>query len=328
MIDACTKRVPAFACQLLLMTCLLSLQLAACTSPTGAPSSGSKHHSLPTNNGPVSYSTSPNDVIMRIFHGGGNLGTLEISPEISIYGDGTYILGSGLYMQQGRLDSASLEQLLHTLIDTDGLLSLNQRQFYDLPDQNATLLQLVLNNKYYEFLYGQFGNLQESTQEMNEYHRLGNALTSIIQALKGPLQTYNSASSALLVHEDFSPDLTQAIPSWTLPDFTLAQAATYECGPIPPDETGPDADTGCLTFTIPHAALLLTAQQLQRVSSLLNGHPQEIFYEQGLYYMVAIRPLLPDESSSNTLAMFGSRELSYTAVPLHAGPIPSVAPAS
>ncbi len=32
--------------------------------------------------------------------------------------------------------------------------------------------------------------------------------------------------------------------------------------------------------------------------------------------MVAIRPLLPDESSSNTLAMFGSRELSYTAVPL------------
>ncbi len=322
MIDVCMRRVPAFACWLLIMACLLSLQLTACTSPAGTPSGSSKHHSLPTHNGLISYSTSLNDVIMRTFDGGGNPGTLEISPEISIYGDGTYILGPGLNMQQGRLDSASLEQLLHTLIDTDGLLSLNQRQFYDLPDQNATLLQLVLNNKYYEFLYGQFGNLQESAQEMNEYHRLGNALTSITQALEGPLQTYNSASTALLVHEDFSPDLTQAIPSWTLPDFTLAQAAAYECGPIPPDETGPDADTGCLTFTIPHAALLLTAQQLQGVSSLLNGHPQEIFYEQGLYYTVAIRPLLPDESSSNTLAMFGSRELNYTAVPLHAGPIP------
>ncbi len=91
------------ACWLFIMACLLSLQLTACTSPAGAPSSSSKHHSLPTNNGPISYSTGPNDVIMRTFHGGGNPGTLEISPEISIYGDGTYILGPGLYMQQGEL---------------------------------------------------------------------------------------------------------------------------------------------------------------------------------------------------------------------------------
>jgi len=328
MIDACTRGVPVFACRLLTMACLLSLQLTACSSPAVPPSSSSKHHSLPTNNGPISYSASSNDVILRTFYGGGNLGTLEISPEISIYGDGTYILGPGLNMRQGRLSSASLDQLLHTLVDTDGLLSLNERQFYDLPDQNATLLQLMLNNKYYEFLYGQFGNLQESPQEMNEYHRLGNALTSITQALKGSLQAYNSASAALLVHQDFSPDLTQAILSWTLPDFTLAQAAIYECGPIPLDETGPNANTGCLTFTIPHAALLLTAQHLQGVSSLLNGHPQGIFSEQGLYYAVAIRPLLPDESLSNMLAMFGSRESSYIAVPLHAGPIPAVTPAS
>ena len=46
-------------------------------------------------------------------------------------------------MRWGKLDTNALQQLLHTLVDTDGLLSLNRRQFYDVPDQNATLLELT-----------------------------------------------------------------------------------------------------------------------------------------------------------------------------------------
>jgi hypothetical protein len=313
-------------CYLLTVFCLLSMTLAACASPTASLSSSNNHHSLSTSSGPITYSTSPNDVLVRIFRGGGNMGTLETSPEISIYGDGAYILGPGIYMQQGRLNSNELDRLLHTLVDTYRLLGLNRQQFYDLPDQNATLLQLTLNGNHYEYLYGQFGNLQESTREMDEYHRLGNALASIAQALSGPLQTYNSTSMALLVHQVFNPHLTQTIPSWIFPDFTLEQVATYECGFTPPDETGPNADSGCLTFTVPHAAQLLTARQLQQISSLLNGHRQGVFYEQGLYYTVVIRPLLPDELPTQMLAMFGSRELSYITVPLHKGAIPIITP--
>jgi len=313
-------------CRFLMAFCLLCMMLAACAGPSVSLPAGNNQHSLSTSSGPITYSTSPNDVLVRTFHGGGNLGTLEISPEISIYGDGTYILGPGLYMQQGKLDNNALDRLLHTLVDTDGLLVLKRQQFYDLPDQNATLLQLTLNGKQNEYLYGQFGNLQESTGDMDEYHRLGNALASIVQALSGPLQTYDGIAMALLAHLDFNADLTQTIPPWTFPDFTLNQVATYECGLIPPDQTGPNADTGCLTFTVPHAAQLLTAQQLQAISSLLNGHRQGIFYDQGLYYTVAIRPLLPDELPAQMLAMFGSRELSYVTVPLNKGPIPTITP--
>lgn len=314
------------ACCFLTASYLLCIIVAGCASPAASLPAGNNQHSLSTSSGPITYSTSPNDVLVRIFHGGGNQGTLEISPEISIYGDGTYILGPGLYMRQGKLDSNELDRMLHTLVDTDRLLVLNRQQFYDLPDQNAALLQLTLNGDHYEYLYGQFGNLQESARDMDEYHRLGNALVSIVQALNGPLQAYNGKSMALLAHQDFNPDLTQTIPSWTLPDFTLDQVATYECGLIPPDQTGPNADTGCLTFTVPHAVQLLTAQQLQAISSLLNGRRQGTFYEQGLYYTVAIRPLLPDELPAQMLAMFGSRELSYVTVPLHKGPIPAITP--
>jgi hypothetical protein len=214
-----------------------------------------------------------------------------------------------------------LDQLLHTLVDTDGLLNLNRRQFYDLSDQNATLLQITLSGTYSEFWYGQFGNVQESTQDLHEYHRLGHALTSITEALAGSTQDYQSASMALLVHQDFSPDLTHTILSWTLPDFTLAQVATYECGPVPRDETGPNADTGCLTFTVPRRAVLLTAQQLPVITSLLHGQQQGEFSEQGLYYTAATRPLLPDEATSLMLAMLGSQQLSYSGVPLHEGAI-------
>ena len=92
------------------------------------------------------------------------MGALAFSPQVSIYGDGTYILGPGYQMRWGKLDTGALQQLLHTLVDTGGLLGLSRQQFYDVPDQNATLLQLTLNNKHYEFLYGKFGTLQESAK--------------------------------------------------------------------------------------------------------------------------------------------------------------------
>ena len=316
-------------CQFLAMLCLLSILLTAAAPAVVTPTSTSTSNlrTLPINNGnsSITYSTSPQDVLIRTFHGGGNLGTLEFSPDISIYGDGSYILGPTLQMRWGKLDATTLQQLLHTLVDTDGLLSLSRQQFYDVPDQNATLLQLMLNGKRYEFLYGAFGTLG-GTQETAEYQRLGDALTSITEALTGLTRPYTSNSMALLVHQDFSPDLTQTIPNWTLPDFTLFQAATYECGPIPPDETGPNADTGCLTFTTPHYALLLTSAQLQTITKLLNGQQQGEFFERGLYYRVAIRALLPDELPQKLLAMLGSQQLSYTGVPLHSGPVPTPVP--
>jgi len=256
------------------------------------------------------------------------VGTLAFSPQVSIYGDGTYILGPGYQMRWGLLDTGALQQLLHTLVDTGGLLSLKRQQFYDVPDQNATLLQLTLNNKHYEFLYGKFGTLQESAQDMDEYHHLGKALSAITEALNGPTHPYTSTSMALLVHQDFSPDLSQTISNWSLRDFSLDQVATFECGVIPRDETGPNADTGCLSFTTPLYAYLPTPQQLRTVKILLHGRQQGEFYEPNsvLYYTVVLRPLLPDEASQKMLAMLGSQQLSYSGVPLHSGTIPTPVP--
>ncbi len=308
--------------------CSLIILLSACdTNSSVSSSSTSSHQIISTTNGSaIIYSTGPQDVLIRTFYGGGKLGTLEMSPDISIYGDGTYILGPGLQMRQGKLQTGALQQLLNTLVDTYGLLKLNRQQFYDVPDQNATLLQLMLNDKTYEFLYGPFGNLQESAQDLDEYQRLGKALTSITGALSGPTHSYTSPEIALLVHQTFSPDLSQNIPYWDLQDFTLDQLATYECGPIPPDETGPNAATGCLTYTVPHAAVLLNTQQLQQISALLRGQEQGTFLEGGLYYVIELRSLLPDELAQKTLAMFGSQELSYAGVPLHEGPVPILTP--
>ena len=170
-------------------------------------------------------------------------------------------------MQQGRLQADALQQLLNKLVDTYGLLKLNKQQFYDIPDQNATVLQLMLNDKEYTYLYGPFGNMQESAQDRSEYQHLGNALTSITEALVGPTHPYTSQQMVLLVHQTFSPDLSQSIPSWSFQDFTLFQLSTFECGLIPSDVTGPNADTGCLTYTVPHTALLLSTQQLQQIEN-------------------------------------------------------------
>lgn len=308
--------------------CFIGLLLTACNSSilSSSPNSSSSF-TFPTNNGPITYSTKPSDVLIRTFYGGGNLGTLAFSPEISIYGDGTYILGPGYQMRRGKLDEATLQQLLHTLVDSDGLLSLTRQEFYDVPDQNPTFLQLSLNNKHFEFLYGKFGMLPESAQDIDEYHHLGKALAAIIAALQGPTYPYTSSAMALLVHQDFSPELGQNIPDWSLPDFSLDQLATYECGTIPVDQTGPNADTGCLTFNTPHYAYLPTSQQLQNIRILLNGQLQGEFYEpgSGLYYTVVLRPLLPDELPQKMLAMLGSQELSYSGVPLRSGTIPTPA---
>ncbi len=310
------------------IVCALMIFLTGCnigSSPPASSNSGQKV-SLPTNNnGTITYSTSSQDVLIRTFYGGGNLGSFEMSPDISIYGDGSYILGPGLQMQAGRFDTATVQQLLHTLVDNDGLLKLSQQQFYDVPDQNATVLQLSINGKQYVYVYGPFGNLPESetTQALNDYRHLGSALTSIRDTIQGPTHNYTSQNLVLLVHQDFSPNLTQNIPNWSFKAFTLLQVATFECGAIPQDITGPNADTGCLTFTVPHTAVLLSGQQSQAISALLHGLQQGDFLEQGLYYGVVLRPLLPDELPQKMLAMYGSIELNYTGVPIHEGTVPT-----
>ncbi len=316
------------SCYLFAIACALMLLLAACdtgSSTVSSTSTGQKV-SLPTNNnGTITYSTGQQDVLIRIFYGGGNSGSFEMSPDISIYGNGSFILGPGLQMQEGSIDTASLQQLLNTLVDSDGLLKLSQQTFYDTPDQNATVLQVSVNGKQYEYVYGPFGNLpqSESAQALADYRHLGSALTSIRDAIQGPTHNYTNQNMALLVHQDFSPDLTQVIPLWSFQAFTLFQVATFECGAIPQDITSPNADTGCLTYTVPHTAVLLSAQQRQAITALLHGQQQGDFLEQGLYYGVVLRPLLPDELLQKTLAMYGSDELNYAGVPIHEGAVPT-----
>ncbi len=318
-------------CCFLAITCIFMVFLTACdtsSSPSSSNSTGQKV-SLPiSNNGTITYNTSSQDVLMRTFYGGGNSGSFEMSPDISIYGDGTFILGPGLQMQEGKFDTTSLQQLLNTLVDSDNLLKLSQQTFYDTPDQNATTLQLTVNGKLHQYIYGPFGNLpeSESSQALADYKNLGSALTSIQDAVKGSLHTYHNTNMALLVHQDFSPDLTQTIPTWSLNDFTLYQVATFECGLIPQDITSPNADTGCLTYTVPRTAILLSAQQRQAISTQLHGQQQGDFLEQGLYYQVVLRPLLPDELPQNTLAMYGSGVLNYVGVPIHEGAVPTPQP--
>ena len=305
------------------------LLFTACDSGTNTSTSNSTKQTLSVSSGnTITYSTRSQDVLLRTFYGGGKLGTFEMSPEISIYGDGNYILGPGLQMKQGQLQPQALQQLLNTLVITYGLLKLSKQQFYDVPDQNATLLQLMLNNKVYTYLYGPFGNMPESAQDRSEYQRLGNALTSINESLVGNTHPYTSQDMLLLAHQTFSPDLTQPISTWNFQGFTLFQLSTFECGLIPTDVTGPNADTGCLTYTVPHSALLLSNQQLQQVKALLNGQQQAVFLEDGVYYSVTLRYLLPDELKQKTIAMFGSQELNYTGVPLSEGPVPIPTPTS
>lgn len=310
-----------------LLFCLLALFLTACDGGQ------SNHQTVQTDSGKViSYSVLPQDVLVRIFYGGGKVGRLEFTPEVSIYGDGTFITGPGLQLQQGSLSSDQLQGLLHTLTSTDNLLQMHQQVFDDIPDQNVTLLQLMLNGKTYQFLYGPFGNLQEGDQAMHEYQQLGNAITTIRNSLSGVRSAYTSTQMALLVYQtfrvDFTPQQTEALLTWPLTDFTLANMAIYECGVIPQDQTGPNADNGCLVYTVPHVAYLPGQQDLQRVRTALQGKQEGMFIENNSYYMVLLRPLLPDEIAQHQLAMYGSNTQEYAPVPLKTGavPVPTVTP--
>ena len=89
------------------------------------------------------------------------------------------------------------------------------------------------------------------------------------------------------------------------------------------DGAGNNAD---LTFTAPSVAYLPTARQLQSIRALLKNQQQGEFIEQGLYYHLVLRPLLPDELPQKTVAMLGSNELSYSGIPLHSGSVPKPKP--
>jgi hypothetical protein len=321
-----SARLTMIAGQLLVLLCLVGV--AACGGQSTDGAVAQQPHLSQLDNGSIAYDSSAEAVLLRIFRGGGHLGTLDLSPEVSIYGDGSYILGPDLQMRQGHVSQEQLQGLLRSLVNSYGLPAFKHQQFYDIPDQDATLLQFNVNGRHYEFLYGEFGNRQESQQELDEYRRLGQALTAITAAIGGPTVSYDNPRKALLVRQDFSPDLSEQIPDWDFPDFTLNQLAIFECGPVPQDITGPNADSGCLTFTIPRRAVLLTEAQSKAIAALLHGRQSGEFYEPatGLYYTVMLRPLLPDELSQGVLAMYGSENLTYSGVPLHQGPVPTPAP--
>ncbi len=312
-----------------IVLCLLALFLVACDNGQNT----SHRQTIQTNTGStITYSTQPQDVLIRLFYGGGKVGDLELTPEISIYGDGTFITGAGLQLQKGSLSSDAIQNLLQMLTSTDKLQQMHRQIFDDLPDQNVTLLQVALNGQNYQFIYGPFGNLAESSQDMQEYRQLGNAISAIKSALIGPESTYTSQKMALLVYQTFRADFTAAqnlaIPQWPLTDLSLANTAIYECGAIPQDQTGPNADNGCLTYTAPLVAYLPSNQDLQGIEQALQGKQQGMFLEDGNYYVVMLRPLLPDEIAQNKLAMYGSNTQTYAPVPLKGGavPVPTATP--
>jgi len=315
---------------ILLIWTLLVLLFSACASSGASQSqAGNTNTSSLSNAGStlsqqVTYSSGPQDVVLRTFYGGGIYGALEVTPDISLYGDGTYTLGAD---RQGKLDDASFQELLHTLADTYGLLNFKRQQFSDIQDQNATFLEVTLNGKQQEFMYGSFGNQQESSQDMAEYHRLNSILTTLTQTLKGPTHPYKSNDVALLVHQTFGPTLPAL--TWPVSAFTLAQAAAFECGLLPKDETSHNLETGCLKYLIPHSVILLNAAQAQAISGQLPTQQQGplqqgLFSEGSFYYTVTLRPLLPDELAKKSIAMFGSAQSSFTDVPLLNGQVPPV----
>ncbi len=308
----------------ILLLFVIALVITACDEGKGSDT----HKILQTDSGSAfTYSTRSSDVLLRLFYGGGKVGKLEVMPEISLYGDGTFITGPGLQPQQGTISSEALQGLLHTLTSTDNLLQLPRQVFHDIPDQNAVLLQVMLNNKKYQFIYGPFGHLQESSQDMHAYQQLGDAITTIRKMLNHTTQAYTSQESALLVSQTFRQDFTsqqnQAIPRWTLTrTLNLAHAAIYECGDVPQDVTSPNKDIGCLNYTIPQHAILLDQQVTRIVSDLLHGQQQSLFLEENSYYVVMLRPLLPDEVAQQQVAMYGNDKQDYTPIPLKSGPIP------
>lgn len=307
---------------LLVSSLLISILLLSSCDPSRSSVNSSTQSRTFTGSStqPITYSINAHDVLIRTFYGGGLSGSFSLGPQLSIYGDGTYIIGLD---RQSKLTTEELQTLLNTLVNNYGLLNFSRQQFSDNQDENATFLEMALNGKQEEFVYGTLDTSEASAQELDEYRRLGAAITTINEALKGPTQPYNATMSALLVRQTFSPDLQRTIPSWPIADFTLAQAAVYECGVVPADETSQNAETACLKFVIPSHAILLNTAKVRAIKEALRGS-QGDFTEQGLYYSVILRPLLPDESVKKALAMFGSAQGSYRGVPLLSGVVPPV----
>jgi hypothetical protein len=267
--------------------------------------------------GQVTYSTNAQDVVIRTYYGGGHYGTLPLGPQLSVYGDGTYVLG---LEKQGKLSGDALQKLLSTLIS---LLSFKRQQFSDVPDQNSTFLELNLNGKHTELVHSNFGSRAESAQDLDEYQRLGKALTTLNESLNGPTQAYTTNRYALLVHETTTPDRTQPIKTFSLQDFTLAQVAKFECGPNKDERATSGNPIGpCLQYTRPLGALILQDDQLQTIKTLLGGQQEGQLTQQDLYYNVRLRPLLPDELRTKKLAMLGSLQLTYEDIPLVEGNLP------
>jgi hypothetical protein len=308
---------------LLLSIMFIALFVASCdTSTVSTPQGGqSTTFTGSSTQQQITYNTNANEVLIRTFYGGGQKGTFNLSPQVSIYGDGTYILGLN---RQGKLDTTALQQLLNTLVDTDGLLSFKRQLFFDIPDQDATFLDVNINGKHLELMYGAFGSQPASAQDKDEYQRLGKALTTLSHTLQGPTTAYQGKTFALLTYQTFSANLQLTIPNWPITDFTLAQAAVFECGLIPEDDVSSNPTIPCLQFTIPEHAILLNTGQIQSIEAALDGKQRGDFYENGQYYTVILRPLLPDELQEKMLAMFGSSQTQFIGVPLLEGSVPPV----
>src|SRR5436305_15205518 len=155
MITTGIKRKHTYALPCLFCLALLAaLTLSSCETGQTPPQTATVKNSASQ----ITYSTNAQDVVVRTYYGGGHYGTLPLGPQLSLYGDGTYIIG---LEKQGKLTSDALQQLLSTLVDTDGLLSLKRQQFSDVPDQNSTFLELNLNGKRTELVYSNFGSRPE-----------------------------------------------------------------------------------------------------------------------------------------------------------------------
>ena len=315
------KRLPA-ALLLLSIVCI-ALLFASCDTSTASTSQSGQSTTFTgsSTQQQITYNTSANEVLIRTFYGGGEKGTFNLGPQVSIYGDGTYILG---LKRRGKLDTTTLQQLLNTLVDTDGLLTFKRQLFFDIPDQDATFLDVNINGKHLELMYGAFGSQPASAQDKDEYQHLGKALATISHTLEGPTTAYQGKTFALLTYQTFSANLQQTIPNWPVSDFTLAQAATFECGVIPEDDVSSNPTIPCLQFTIPAHAILLNTGQIQSIEGALNGKQEGDFFENDQYYTVMLRPLLPDELQNKTLAMFGSSQTQFIGVPLLDGSVPPV----
>lgn len=306
-----TKKHTHALASLFCLALLISLILSSCDQ--NPPQTATVQNSATQ----ITYSTNPQDVVVRTYYGGGHYGTLPLGPQLSLYGDGTYVIG---LEKQGKLTTDALEKLLTTFVDTNGLLSLKRLQFSDVPDQNSTFLELNLNGKHTEFVYSNFDGRAESKQDQDEYQRLGKALTTLNESLNGQTQPYTTNKYALLVHETTTPDRTQPISTFYLPDFTLAQVAKFECGHDKDDRpTSANPIGPCLQYTRPLGALTLTDNQLQAIKTLLGGQQEGQFGQLGLYYDVRLRPLLPDEPGNKKLAMLGSLQSTYEDIPLAEG---------